>query len=221
MVGPPVGEIARRSALRDGELIKQMRLGDAEPVKRMRLGGDAESLRLERLVYKKATDPDTWVTKGAHWATGVGAGYDIFRLGFNFTKNVSDPTVTSIPFFAPNKERGLFTLTEDFRFADGGAFDFRGDVEHTSNGLGGTLANSNQRAGKGFASTFQLNRTIGAHGKYKLDWILVKQSSESYRFAPHFARTMYDINYALPEALSDHTPISVDLPFGEPKLGTR
>jgi len=187
------------------------------------LGGDAESLRLERLVYKKATDPSTWVTKGAHWATGVGAGYDIFRLGFKFTKNVSDPTVTSIPFFAPNKELGLFSLTENFRFADGGAFDFRGDVERTVNGLAGTLANSNQRADKGFANTYDYVITIAVIGKYKLDWVFVKSYLESprdtdgsYKFAPHFARTMRNVNYALGHWLSDHSPMTVDLPFNEP-----
>ena len=34
--------------------------------------------------------------------------------------------------------------------------------------------------------------------------------------APHFARTMFEADYALPERLSDHAPISVDLQFNEP-----
>ena len=38
----------------------------------------------------------------------------------------------------------------------------------------------------------------------------------SYRFAPHFARTLGSINYSLPTRLSDHDPISVDLSFEEP-----
>ena len=41
-------------------------------------------------------------------------------------------------------------------------------------------------------------------------------TTESYRFAPHFARTMASVNYALATRLSDHNPISVDLPFEEP-----
>ena len=60
-------------------------------------------------------------------------------------------------------------------------------------------------------------------GKMKLDWILVKayatdprDDKQPYRFAPHFARTMASINYALHTRLSDHNPISVDLPFAEP-----
>jgi hypothetical protein len=57
----------------------------------------------------------------------------------------------------------------------------------------------------------------------KVDWILVKaylrnprDDDGPYRFAPHFARTMASVNYALAARLSDHNPISVDLPFGDP-----
>ena len=60
-------------------------------------------------------------------------------------------------------------------------------------------------------------------GRLKLDWILVKpyiedprDTTQTYRFAPHFARTMEAVNYALEERLSDHNPLSVDLPFEEP-----
>jgi hypothetical protein len=85
-----------------------------------------------------------------------------------------------------------------------------------------TLANSNQRDVKGFATTFQFERALEVVGKVKLDWIFVKAYLASprddngrYRFAPRFARTLGSINYALPTRLSDHDPISVDLPFGE------
>jgi len=101
-------------------------------------------------------------------------------------------------------------------------FDLRGNKERTINGTEGTLANSNQRDMKGFATTFEFERAIGV-GKVKLDWILAKAYStrprnddEPYRFAPHFARTLTSIDYALPVRLSDHSPISVDLPFEEP-----
>ena len=122
-----------------------------------------------------------------------------------------------------NPEAGLFGVLEDFRFQDGFAFDFRGDTSRTINGTGGTLANSNQRDTKGFAITYEFERTMGVVGKLKLDWILVKAYSTDprddkapYRFAPHFSRTLGSINYALPARLSDHSPISVDLPFEEP-----
>ena len=71
--------------------------------------------------------------------------------------------------------------------------------------------------------TFQFERTAGPKGKFKLDWIFVKsylkdpRNQEGSRImAPHFARTMFEADYALPESLSDHAPISVDLQFNEP-----
>jgi hypothetical protein len=61
--------------------------------------------------------------------------------------------------------------------------------------------------------------------KFKLDWIFVKSDLDSprdvkgpYRFEPHFARTMTDLNNCLPEPIADHSPMTVDLPFNEPKL---
>ncbi|MCZ6879244.1 MAG: endonuclease/exonuclease/phosphatase family protein, partial [Acidobacteria bacterium] len=123
--------------------------------------GDSQAFKLERELYKKYGKTDFWVNKGIKYGTGVGFVYDVFKWGFNFTKNQSDPTSKHIPFFAPNHEQKLFTNLEDFRFADGRAFDFRGDPEHTSNGARGTLANSNQRAGKGFAHTYEFVITVG------------------------------------------------------------
>ena len=189
-------------------------------------GGDSEAFRLERHLYKKYTDPDMWVNQGVKYATGVGIGYDVFMFGFKFTKNVSDPTAMNIPFLAPNKERDLFAMLEKFRFDDGTIFDFRGDAGRTSNGNVGTLANSNQRAPKGFSHTYEFVITLGVVGKYKLDWIFVKSYLEQtrseqgpYTFAPHFARTMPRVNFALRgRPLSDHNPMVVDLPFSEPTI---
>ena len=62
-----------------------------------------------------------------------------------------DPTSANIPGLSTNLERGLFTSLEKFRFADGKAFDFRGEAAKTVNGITGTLADSNQRNSKGVA----------------------------------------------------------------------
>ena len=93
------------------------------------------------------------------------------------------------------------------------------------NGRDGTLGNSNERASKGFVTTFALPRTLGVVGKFRLDWIFVKAylkddtgAADSYRFAPAFARTMNEANGALNPRLSDHAAISVDLPIKQPAL---
>lgn len=189
------------------------------------LGGDAQSIKLERQLVKKFGDADFWVNQGVKWSTGVGAVYDVFRGGINWTRNVSDPTRQSIPFFFPNREKGLFNMVEAFRFEDGKAFDFRGDEERTSSGYAGYLGNSSERASKGFTYTYQWVIKFHVIGTLKLDWIFVKSyleqppvKKEPYKFAPHFARTMVTLNNALPAELSDHNAMTVDSPFGDPLI---
>jgi hypothetical protein len=164
-----------------------------------------------------------WANNGVKYATGVGVLYDVVRGSLNTAKNQDDPTAMNIPLAGPNPEAEMFDVLEDFHFRDGDSFDFRGNENRTINGTQNTLANSNQRDTKGFATTYEFERTMGIVGKMKLDWILVKaylkdsrNDSGTYRFAPHFARTMGSVNYALANRLSDHDPISVDLPFAEP-----
>jgi len=184
---------------------------------------DQQPTSLKREVYRRLGSKQFWANTGIKYATGVGLLYDVAKGSVNFFKNQHDPTAKNIPIVAPNPEAKLFEVMEKFRFQNGTVFDFRGDAGRTINGTAGTLANSNQRGGKGFATTFEVERTVGPLGQYKLDWIFVGSYLESpssgggpYRFAPHFARTMEQTNYALPDPLSDHHPVSVDLPFGEP-----
>ncbi len=113
---------------------------------------------------------------------------------------------------------------ERFRFADDKAFDFRGETERNLNQKRGTLANSNQRAGKGLEPTFTLMGDFGGLvGRYKLDWFLVKPfiaqprgGGMRFEFAPHFPVTMRKLNNAVPDGVSDHAPIIVDLPLSDP-----
>ena len=62
-------------------------------------------------------------------------------------------------------------------------------------------------------------------GQYKLDWFFVKgyatdseKSGGSYKFAPHFAQTLQELNEARDKRLSDHSPITVDIPLADPPL---
>jgi hypothetical protein len=41
---------------------------------------------------------------------------------------------------------------------------------------------------------------------------------ESYRFAPHFGRTLEAMNDRLRERISDHHPSIVNFPFEEPQI---
>ena len=179
---------------------------------------DSTPTSVAREIRKRLGSAEFWAERGLKWATGVGLVYDVTLGGVAAFRKQSDPTVRSIPLISRNKEAKFFDTLEDFRFADGGAFDFRGDPERTSNGLEGTLANSNERARKGFRATFALEKTYGGVGKMKLDWIFVKPAGAkgSYLCAPHDGRTMKEMNIATGKRISDHLPISVDLPLSEP-----
>jgi len=144
-------------------------------------GGDKTPTTLKREVYRRLGSKSFWADVGVKYATGVGLLYDATKRSVNFFKNHQDPTAKHVPLVAPNPERGLFELLEEFRFQDGTALDFRCDKKRTINGTQGTLANSNQRDGKGFAVTFEVERSLGPVGKLKLDWIFVKSYLEKPR----------------------------------------
>jgi endonuclease/exonuclease/phosphatase family metal-dependent hydrolase len=186
-------------------------------------GADGSVVSITSSVLKKLNSPSFWATQGVKYATGVGFGMDIAGIAFKTTKFQSDPTASGVPLLAANPEQGLFKELNKYRFDDQTRLDFRGDAELSVHGRQGTLANSNERASKGFVTTFALPRTLGIVGKYRLDWIFVKaylkddpKSADSYRFAPRFARTMNEANQAFDDPLSDHAAISVDLPITQP-----
>jgi endonuclease/exonuclease/phosphatase family metal-dependent hydrolase len=191
-------------------------------------GSKGRPRSVAQTVASKMGSTEFWTNQGIKYATGVGAVYGIVTGGFKSINTQNDPTVAGVKYVAANPEAGLFDSLEELRFDDDTALDFRGIRSSTINGTSGTLADSNQRASKGFVPTFQFERTIGPKGKFKLDWFFVKSYLQDprdehgpYLLAPHFPRTMFDLNYAFPERISDHTPISVDLPFVEPRGGTR
>jgi len=160
--------------------------------------------------------------------TPFGWAYDISHRLIGFARGVDDPTARSVPLLGQNPEAAFFTTIKKFRFANGNAFDFRGEKERTSNGRAANLADSNERGEKGFVPTGELGRTFGPVGKYKLDWIFVSPPGltephglkQPYRFAPHFGRTLKELNESIPGRISDHNPITVDLPLREPPLPT-
>lgn len=190
-------------------------------------GSDGTPTSVPNMLYKRFGSTDFWTTKGVQWTTGVGMAYGASKgaiklAGYQYRV---DPTTANIPGLSANLERGLFSTIEKFHFADGKAFDFRGVPERTFNGKSGTLADSNQRLAKGFAPTFVAELTWGKVRvvRFKLDWIFVKSELEnprdpkgSYVFAPHFARTLSDLNNSPLEPISDHSPMTVDLPFHDP-----
>jgi endonuclease/exonuclease/phosphatase family metal-dependent hydrolase len=193
-------------------------------------GSDSTPTSAEYLLYKQFGSLDFWTTKGIQWTTGVGLIYTgtktLWKLsGIQYRV---DPTAANIPGISPNLEHGFFTTLAKYRFADGKAFDFRGAQDRTVNGTAGTLADSNQRQSAGFTPTFVTEFIYRKFqvAKFKLDWFFVKadldkpdQENAPFLFAPHFPRVLVNLNNCLPERISDHSPMTIDLPFHEPTLG--
>jgi len=135
------------------------------------------------------------------------------QLITNLTRKHSNPTVMHIPILSPNPERRVFTAIKDLSFIDGGEFDFKGSRYRSINNKWGMLSASNNRRLKGFVPTFEFERNFYI-GKFKLDWIFVKPGEDS--FLPFYGRTLSDLNYSTEPPISDHVPVTVDLPINTP-----
>ena len=168
-----------------------------------------------------------WAEQGAtsalKYTTPFGWAYDLSFGLLGFARKIDDPTRASIPLVGENGEAKFFDTLEHFRFDDGAMFDFRGDREHSYNDRNGKLANSNERSEKGFVATEELARRYGPIGQYKLDWIFVRpahltktDSREYPAFSCYDGRTLRELNHAIPDRISDHNPITVDLPLNDP-----
>lgn len=190
-------------------------------------GSDAAPISFEREVKNKLGSSSFWVNQGVKYATGVGLLYDVTLGVVKRQRTKNDPTVKSVRLVSENPEEKFFTKLKDFRFADGGAFDFRGEEASSVGGSRATLSDSNERASKGFVSTLELEGKITV--EFKLDWIFIKPASltdpedrsQGYLFAPHYGRTLKALNKSVKDRISDHNPIIADLPFADPRAGKK
>jgi endonuclease/exonuclease/phosphatase family metal-dependent hydrolase len=186
-------------------------------------GRDNTPTSLRNEVMTRVTDYQFWLGQAVSHFHPLGVfQYTLFPVHYFHGHN--DPTAFHLPILWDNREQPLFKTMERFRFADGQAFDFRGRPARTFPARGRTLADSNQRSGKGFTPTYAFARNFGGLvGQFKLDWIFVKpfiddprRAEQSYRFAPHFPLTMRELNDSVADRISDHPPVTVDLPLTEP-----
>src|SRR5215213_1435289 len=189
---------------------------------------DSTPTSVGRELKKRLGSKSFWIKQGLGILTGIKLPTLLLK-GVNTYRTQADPTVRNIPLVASNPEAEFFDRLKDFRFADGSAFDFRGERDRSIDGKDDPLANSNQRGDKGFITTYEVERTIAFAGKFKLDWIFVRPPSltepydeeQSHRFGPHFGRTLKSLNDSMKDRISDHAPIVVDLPLAEPPLTKR
>jgi endonuclease/exonuclease/phosphatase family metal-dependent hydrolase len=178
-------------------------------------GQDATPTSIRREILKRITNPRFWAREALFWFIPVPfAG--IVEIPLNYFKNFHDPTAINLPLLLSNHERLLFDHVRGFRFGDGSTFDFSGESRLSSHRKSHTLANSNQRSWKGFVPTFSFEKTYHhVIGSYKLDWFFIKPKGESAQVAgkPRCGHTLKRINTAIGKRISDHVPVTVDLPL--------
>lgn len=180
-----------------------------------------------RVIWRQLDDPTNFVTTVSNVSSLLsGTVVPVWRERgiVNALKNFQSPMAPDIKYIFPNHTRGMFESVKNYEFADGSTFDFRGDRDKSINAKKGLLANSNEKAFKGYFTSFSVNRPIGPFGRYRLDWFFVRSgllhestdSSAPYQFAPHFGETLGEFNDYVTVKFSDHRPIVIDLPFDEP-----
>jgi endonuclease/exonuclease/phosphatase family metal-dependent hydrolase len=174
-------------------------------------------------IMTRITDYKFWIGQAVSHFNPLGV-FQYTLILVRYFHGYNDPTAFHLPILWDNREQPLFKKMERFRFDDGDSFDFRGDPSRTLTPKKRTLADSNERSGKGFVPTYSFARDFGGlAGRFKLDWIFVKpfiedprKMDQSYKFAPHFPVTMRELNASVEDRISDHPPITVDLPLTEP-----
>ncbi len=187
---------------------------------------DLSPTSAKRIVVRTLQNPTTWLNVAVTALLPQALVINVSRFASNFTKNIDNPLAPDIAVIAPNPLHPLFKMIQNYRFNDGGAFDFRGDSERATDGKTGALANSNQRDFKGFKTSWSVKRPISIIGKYRLDWAFVKSTylkdpydkTAAYRMAPHFGETLEELNTDLKVPISDHHPNVVDIPLQEPGI---
>lgn len=186
---------------------------------------DLSATSIKRVVTRTIKNPTTWLSVAVTYLLPQALIINGTRLVGNFTKNLQDPLAPDISVIFPNPLHELFAMIQNYRFSDGGVFDFRGDSDRAIHGEDGALANSNERGFKGFKTTWSARRPMSFIGKYRLDWLFVKSllknpydKSGPYSLAPHFGETLEELNTSLKVPVSDHHPNVVDIPFQEPRM---
>jgi endonuclease/exonuclease/phosphatase family metal-dependent hydrolase len=186
-------------------------------------GSDNTPTSIRNEIMKRITDYQFWIKQVISYFNPLGFG-KLALYPLHYFHGYNDPTAFHIPIVWDNRERPLFNTIENFHFDDGRTFDFRGRKKFTDPKRGRTLADSNARAWKGFVPTYSFARDYGGVvGRFKLDWIIVKPFTTNPRtprqplkFAPTYPTTMQELNNAPEDRISDHPPITVDLPLTEP-----
>jgi hypothetical protein len=125
-------------------------------------GHDQTPTSIRREILKRIRNYRFWAREVLFWLIPVPLA-GVIEIPLNYFKNTTIRR-RSICLFFCRIPRQLFDDARAFRFADGGSFDFAGKRDKTIDHKGGTLAQSNQRAWKGFGPHLFLPKDVLSSG---------------------------------------------------------
>lgn len=128
--------------------------------------GSPTSVQAELMRLVK--DYPFWTRQAVNWFTPLSMHRPTPRCPSSFGGPTATPPWPIFRFSAAIPRGGYFVICGN-QFGDEDSVDFRGLPTHSAAGREGTLANSNQRASKGFTSTFPMPRDFGGVVRRKLD----------------------------------------------------
>ena len=183
-------------------------------------GSNGRPLTPQRLLRRYLLNYRFWAREAFFFFLPVPGAGELFRAA-DYLKNLHDPTAFSVPLVLRNPSRKFFKDVRAFRFDDGGRLSFDGSRERSFGHRGSTLADSNQRAWKGFETTFSFNRTFGGLvGVYKIDWFFIKpDEARTVALCPTTRTYPGAVNTSLGMRISDHGPIIVTVPVKDIQTG--
>ena len=143
-------------------------------------GRDNTPTSVRNEIMMRVTDYKFWIGQAvSHFHPWGSSNIHWFRSGTS--TGITIPRAFHLPILWDHREQPLFKTVEKFRFADNRTFDFRGERERTLPPMGRTLADGNQRGGKGFVPTYAFTRDFGGLvGDSKLTGSLSSRSLKTH-----------------------------------------
>jgi hypothetical protein len=182
-------------------------------------GKDNSPMSVRGELIRLVKDYEFWIKQSINWFTPLSLP-TYALMPFNFWRTYHDPTATHVPFSAVTRKPGSSATYESFVLRMEIPSIFVGCPRTMPRA--GTLDDSNQRAWKGFVPTFAMPRDFGGVARLKLDWFFIKPLADTtntkhqqYRLDPYYPRSMQDRNESVPDRLSGHAPMTVDLHIGD------
>ena len=179
-------------------------------------------------IMTRVTDYKFWIGQAVSHFNPLGI-FQYMLYPVRYVHGYNDPTAFHLPILWDNREQPLFRTAEKFRF------DRQSCIRFSRRAGTDASAQESDARGQQPARRERLRSYLRFHSRLRrtrrpvqagLDLRQAihrdpRRVEQSYRFAPHFPVTMRELNESVTDRISDHPPMTVDLPLTEPKKFVR